>query len=174
MEEQNNQNIEVKSDDSKSTMMILGGLVLMAVLVGGYLLMKANTGKEVVTTTNKTVASPTTMVEGSETTEEVTTATVGDEAVVQDGVVLNVEGGSFYFKPNVIRAKVDQEINIKFTSVGGMPHDFVIDEFKVNTKEITEDSLDVAFTPDKVGTFEFYCSVGSHRKMGMKGTLIIE
>lgn len=88
--------------------------------------------------------------------------------------VIEIEGGSFYFKPNIIQAKVGQTVKVKFTSVGGMPHDFVVDEFGVNTKEIADDTLEVEFTPDKAGNFEFYCSVGNHRSMGMKGTLVVE
>jgi hypothetical protein len=32
----------------------------------------------------------------------------------------------------------------------------------------------VEFTADKAGTFEYYCSVGNHRAMGMKGTLTVK
>lgn len=54
-------------------------------------------------------------------------------------------------------------------------HDFVIDELNVKTKIVKDgESETVEFTPDQTGTFEFYCSVGQHRQMGMKGTLIVE
>ena len=53
-------------------------------------------------------------------------------------------------------------------------HDFVIDELNVKTKEIGAGKTDtVELTPNEVGTFEFYCSVGNHKQMGMKGTLIV-
>lgn len=32
----------------------------------------------------------------------------------------------------------------------------------------------IEFTPDKAGSFEYYCSVGKHREMGMKGMLTVE
>jgi uncharacterized cupredoxin-like copper-binding protein len=32
----------------------------------------------------------------------------------------------------------------------------------------------VQFVADKTGTFEFYCSVGNHRQMGMVGTLVVQ
>ena len=35
-------------------------------------------------------------------------------------------------------------------------------------------ALTAEFTADKVGSFEYYCSVGSHRSMGMKGVLKVE
>jgi plastocyanin len=37
------------------------------------------------------------------------------------------------------------------------------------TQAPTEEVIE--FTADKVGSFEYYCSVGSHRQMGMKGVL---
>ena len=32
----------------------------------------------------------------------------------------------------------------------------------------------IEFVADKVGTFEYYCSVGQHRSMGMVGKLTVE
>jgi plastocyanin len=50
----------------------------------------------------------------------------------------------------------------------------VIDEFNVKPKQIGANAEDsVEFTADKTGSFEFYCSVGNHREMGMKGTLVV-
>lgn len=54
-------------------------------------------------------------------------------------------------------------------------HDFVIDELNIRTKRIAGGESDsVTFTADKTGAFEYYCSVGNHREMGMKGRLIVE
>ncbi len=85
-----------------------------------------------------------------------------------------VTGGSFYFEPNEIRVKKGEKVVITFTNKEGT-HNFVIDEFGVKTEIISAGaSTEITFTPDKTGTFEFYCSVGNHRAMGMKGTLIVE
>lgn len=85
-----------------------------------------------------------------------------------------VEGGMFYFKPNEIKVKKGEKVTITFNNTEGV-HDFVIDEFNVKTEKIDAGAkTTVEFTPDKTGSFEFYCSVGSHRQMGMKGTLIVE
>jgi len=85
-----------------------------------------------------------------------------------------VEGGSFFFKPNEIKVKSGQKVVITFNNSGGF-HDFVIDELNVKTKQLKSEETEVIeFTPEKPGTYEFYCSVGNHRAMGMKGTLIVE
>jgi len=54
-------------------------------------------------------------------------------------------------------------------------HDFVIDEFNVRTPQLKNPgTASVTFTADKVGTFEYYCSVGQHRVNGMVGKLIVK
>ncbi len=85
-----------------------------------------------------------------------------------------VEGGMFYFKPNILKVKLGQKVDIEFNNKEGF-HDLVIDEFKVKTKQIKAGAKDdISFVADKKGTFEFYCSVGDHRAKGMKGKLIVE
>lgn len=86
---------------------------------------------------------------------------------------ISIESGNFYFKPNEITLKKGEKVTITLTSAGGM-HDFVIDAFNVKSGTINGGTTTVTFTPDKTGTFEFYCSVGQHRKMGMTGKLIVE
>jgi plastocyanin len=102
-----------------------------------------------------------------------TDMTVGNESSSQ-AVEVQVEGGNYYFKPNSITVKEGQPVKITLTSVEGT-HDFVIDEFNVKTQTVNADqSTSVEFTPDKTGSFEFYCSVANHRALGMKGTLIVQ
>jgi nitrite reductase (NO-forming) len=36
------------------------------------------------------------------------------------------------------------------------------------------ETTSVEFVADKTGTFEYYCSVGAHRAMGMTGSLVVE
>jgi len=85
-----------------------------------------------------------------------------------------VEGGAFYFKPNVIKVKKGDTVKITFNNVGGT-HNFVLDEYKVKTDVLASGkSTVVTFTADKIGTFEYYCGVGNHRAMGMTGKLTVE
>jgi len=87
---------------------------------------------------------------------------------------VTIEAGSFYYKPDVIRVKKDEKVKLVLNSVD-MMHDFNIDELGV-TVPITkaETSSTVEFTPDQVGTFEYYCSVGEHRANGQVGTIVVE
>ncbi len=84
-----------------------------------------------------------------------------------------VSAESFAFTPSAMTVKKGDTVRITLTNVEGF-HDFVIDEFDVATSRLaTGASEAIEFIADKAGTFEFYCSVGSHRQMGMKGTLTV-
>ena len=81
---------------------------------------------------------------------------------------------NFSFTPNVIKVKMGDKVKIIFQNAEGF-HDFKIDEFKVAFKQSKSPSSQVLeFIATKTGSFEYYCSVGSHRSMGMRGTLKVE
>ncbi len=89
-------------------------------------------------------------------------------------VEFTVSGGNFYFKPNIMRVKEGDTVTITFKNSDGF-HDFKIDELGVATSQIKSGAEEkVTFVASKKGSFEYYCSVGEHRKNGMKGTLIVE
>jgi plastocyanin len=85
-----------------------------------------------------------------------------------------VSGQNFSFTPSVITVKKGDKVKITFNNTQGF-HDFKIDEYGVASKQSKSPTAEVLeFTADKAGSFEYYCSVGSHRAMGMKGTLKVE
>jgi nitrosocyanin len=85
-----------------------------------------------------------------------------------------VTGQNFSFNPSTISVKKGDVVKITFKNAGGF-HDFRIDEFKVATHQIkTDEEETISFIADKTGSFQYYCSVGTHRAMGMWGTLTVE
>ncbi len=85
-----------------------------------------------------------------------------------------VSGANFSFTPSTLTVKKGDKVKITFVDTQGF-HDFKIDELGVASKKIQGGAQDVVeFTADKTGSFEYYCSVGEHRAMGMKGTLTVE
>jgi nitrosocyanin len=152
-----------------NTMLMAGAVVAVLVVAGGLFVM--NQGKK---STNTTA-----MVEGTETTTAPTAATKPAEETAmkaEDSNVktIEVEAGSFYYKPNTITVKKGQKVKIVMHSVS-MMHDFNIDELNVKLPIVKNgDSGTVEFTADQVGSFEYYCSVGQHRAMGQVGTLTVE
>lgn len=100
-----------------------------------------------------------------------------DSGMTQSGTVkeFTVEGSNFKFMPATMAVNKGDTVKITFKNTGGF-HDFVIDEFDgAKTKQIGANAEEtIEFVADKAGTFEYYCSVGNHRGMGMKGTLTVK
>lgn len=86
-----------------------------------------------------------------------------------------VDGSNFKFEPSTMTVNKGDTVKIVFKNTGGF-HDFVIDEFAgAKTKQIGANASEtIEFVVDKAGSFEYYCSVGNHRGMGMKGTLTVK
>ncbi len=85
-----------------------------------------------------------------------------------------VNGSNFVFDVKEIRVKEGDTVTIHFMSADGF-HDLVIDEFNARTEKLQTGGMSmVTFVANKKGTFEYYCSVGSHRAKGMVGKLIVE
>ncbi len=99
----------------------------------------------------------------------------GDKMEAKADVELTVNGGMFYYKPNVLKVKKGQVVKVTFVNDGGW-HDFNIDELNVHSTVIKETGAKttVTFTADKVGTFEYYCSVMEHRQKGQVGKITVE
>lgn len=159
------------------------GIVVALILVigGGWLLMNQNSMQEEGATENEGV-----MEVGGETSEEsiehgmmeeepgeeTSNIPEGTEAVAN--ATFNLTGWNFAFSETEIRVKKGQTVTVNFESTSGF-HDWVVDEFNAATKKVNPgEPTSVTFVADKAGTFEYYCSVGSHRANGMVGNLIVE
>lgn len=93
-----------------------------------------------------------------------------EEAVVKE---FTVDGFNYGYDVTEIRVQEGDTVTINLTVSDGF-HDWVVDEFSAATEKIREGMTSVTFVADTAGTYEFYCSVGSHRAQGMVGTLIVE
>ena len=185
MEEQENQETNTPQQEaepqSNNSKIVIAGVGAIIVIAG--LIFAINQGKST-TPTDQTVSNST---EDSAGTTALNTSqsplptsqepVLGIQDQNPDGsqvTSFNIEGGSFYFKPNLIKAKLGDTVKITFTNVEGT-HDLIIDEFNAKTKRIQPGETDtIQFVVNKKGNFEFYCSVGNHRAQGMVGTLIVE
>ena len=86
---------------------------------------------------------------------------------------IHVTNEGFVFTPAEIVVKKGDIIRLTFTNGGGL-HDWVLDEFNAATKKISGGRADtIEFVADTAGAFEFYCSVGNHRAMGMWGKFTV-
>jgi cytochrome c oxidase subunit 2 len=102
-------------------------------------------------------------------------APLSGKAAVQVSKVrtIKVLAKQFEFIPKTIVLKKGVPVRLVFTSQD-VTHGFAVDAFKINvTIEKGKDTV-LDFTPDKTGTFDFYCSYfcgfGHH---DMRGKLIV-
>lgn len=121
------------------------------------------------------------VIEGTEGEEadsdmiaEVDVEANADVDVTVNTVAFTVTGNNFAFAPSTMTVKKGDTVQITFVNSDGF-HDLVIDEFEgAKTARLqTSASETITFVADQAGTFEYYCSVGEHRAMGMKGTLTV-
>ena len=82
--------------------------------------------------------------------------------------MIELESGSFFFKPAVIEADAG-EIDIKVKNNQGY-HTFVIDE--LNVREVINTGETIKFTAAP-GRYTYYCDVPGHRENGQVGSLIV-
>lgn len=88
--------------------------------------------------------------------------------------IFTIEGNNYAFDLEEIKVKKGDTVRLNLTSTGGL-HDIVIDEYRVASKKLNDGETDtVEFVADIAGEFEYYCSVGNHRQMGMAGKLTVE
>lgn len=100
-----------------------------------------------------------------------------DKGMLEEAVSVKeftVDAFNFGYSVNEIRVSEGDTVTITLTNSDGF-HDWVVDEFDAATDKIPAgETTSVTFVADKAGTFEYYCSVGSHRAQGMVGTLVVE
>ena len=174
--------------------MLIVGIIVAILVVGGgiFLVSKKTTTKTSNPASNATQNSGTTGVgnppagtsleedndsfmpaDDSNSLNTTGSPTLGSETDANVQIV-NVEAGSFYYKPNEIHAKVGTPVKIVMTAKD-MMHDFTIDELNVKLPITKSGQTNtVEFTPTTKGTYTFYCSVGNHRAQGQVGKLIVE
>lgn len=116
--------------------------------------------------------------ETDETAEEETENVVEeneDEDEEEQVKEFNLTGENFAFSEDELVVNEGDLVRVTFSSTQGT-HDFVIDEFDVETDTVDpkDGEVVIEFIADQAGEFEYYCSVGNHREQGMFGTLIVE
>lgn len=87
-----------------------------------------------------------------------------------------IEMDSYSFSPAVIEASPGETIKIQVSTISG-GHDFRIDELSLESSFLTtgeQETLEITIPDDMApGDYDFHCTVGSHRSLGMEGVLRI-
>lgn len=99
------------------------------------------------------------------------------------GNVIDVEASMSGFDKTEIRVKAGEPVTIRLTSLdnshhtdGGGKHQWAVDELGVDVIAQPESSNTVTFTPDKAGTYTFYCDIccGGKANPTMNGQIVVE
>jgi plastocyanin len=93
-------------------------------------------------------------------------------ANVEKPLTLTVKTSDLRFDMDTITVKVNQPVTVKLENVDYMEHAFNVDALNVKSDEIEPDQVtSFTFTAHKAGTYQFYCPMEGHAKLGMVGTL---
>ena len=151
------------------------GIGIIVVVIIAALLLFGGDNDDAVETATEERASDTS--DAANTSEEAVTSEVVDESepVVQGAVKeFTVQGDNFSFSLDEMRVSQGDTVRVTFVNDEGN-HDWRVDEFNAATAIIKSGEQEtIEFVADQAGTFEYYCSVGQHRQLGMKGNLIVE
>lgn len=155
---------------------VLIAIIVVAVLgIGGYFMLSQRSGNQS-QPSELEVATGQPLQESTSGETVVDEAASGEAAMEKDSAVktFEIDASTFKFSLTEMKVKKGDKVRVTVTNIGGT-HDWVIDEFDARTKQLSDGESDtVEFTADQSGTFEYYCSVGQHRQLGMKGNLIVE
>jgi cytochrome c oxidase subunit 2 len=165
------QNMQAESSGGKA-IWIIAVLIIAAAVIGFIFFTRGEEGAMDSSPTPSASVSPS----ASPSASPAASVSGSPSASVPAGTVktFNITGQPFSFSLKEIRVKRGDRVKIVFNNQTGL-HDWVIDEFNAKTPQIQAGQMaEVEFVADKTGTFEYYCSVGNHRAMGMVGKLIVE
>lgn len=138
-------------------------IVVLLVIVGIFLFSRQSNGPG-------TSPSPTPTPTPSAQQPTTTPTQLPQNSVKQ----FSITGSNFMFDIKEIKVKKGDRVRIIFKNADGI-HDWGIDEFNARTKQIQTGQQDtIEILANKTGQFQYYCSVGTHRQMGMWGTLTVE
>lgn len=158
----------------------IGGSVIVVLVIVAAVLMKGpdDTAQDGDFTAGETETNDLTEGEyatGTPSLESDTVSVTPAAGATSEVKELTLTASEFKYSQTEIRVKKGDTVKIVLTNDGQMPHDWKVDELNAKTKIINGGQTDtVQFTADKAGTFEYYCSVGQHRQLGMVGKLVVE
>lgn len=81
---------------------------------------------------------------------------------------------NYSFSPQTISVNKGDTVRITLKNTNGT-HDLKVDGYDVKTKLLQSGGEDtIEFVANKSGSFEYYCTYGNHRAMGMKGAITVK
>ena len=86
---------------------------------------------------------------------------------------IKVVATDLQFDQKEIGVAAGQPVETTLKNEGVLEHDIVVKELNLHVYAQGGQTAKGSFTPDKEGTYEFFCSIPGHREAGMVGKLIV-
>ena len=138
-------------------------VILLVLAVGVWLVIGGGKEKEAGQTTD-----------GSSTTGSTVGVSVGVSTSTPTPKEFTVVASNFAFSTSTITVNKGDVVKVTLKNTDGF-HSLKIDGYNVGSRQLKAGETDTfLFVADTVGTFDFYCTVGNHRAMGMEGKLIVK
>lgn len=134
------------------------GVMFLVIALGSYL---ERNSKPVIVKPNKEVVSVSSPAKNE----------VDGESINE--IVLTAK--DFSITPNKVNVKKGDKLKITFKNEGLFAHNFLINGLGVKIESVKsgeESSVDI--TANKIGEFQFECTVDGHKDLGMQGTITVE
>jgi nitrite reductase (NO-forming) len=112
---------------------------------------------------------------GAETTGTIVEYTLesalADGKMVFIGKGVDIEGQT---NPD-LTADIGDTVKVTLISGEGAAHNIVFDGFNAKSDDVigVGNSVELEFTPDKEGTFAYFCDIPGHRQAGMEGKFVV-
>lgn len=141
-------------------------VIVVVVFVGAYFLSQDNSTQP--PESNSPIEKDTTQEPSGDSAPSAAPRTADVNEII-------VRGTEFAFSPSAITVEAGENVRLTFRNEGNAPHDFVIENVGIRTSIISGGQSDtIEFTAPASGTYTVFCSVGSHRQLGMEGDLKVE
>ena len=150
-------------------------VIIILVVLGVWYFMAAKDIEAPSDTDTATTTDENMNVGGDTSTTTGVGVNVGGDVSV--GVVkeFSVSSSNFKFSVSEIKVNKGDTVRIALVNTAGT-HDLKVDGYNIGTKTLSKagETDTIEFVADKAGTFEYFCTIGTHRQMGMVGKLIVE
>jgi plastocyanin len=97
--------------------------------------------------------------------------------VATGGALIEMKASDYKFTPDNLKAHVGDKIEFKIENVSGKNHNFTIKgpkgEVLKSVALPVHETVTVPIRLDAEGTYHFYCDIGPHATLGMKGAVTV-
>lgn len=91
---------------------------------------------------------------------------------------LVIKASEWKFDASATQLTAGKPVTVSLQNQGKLEHDLKIEGLTADSKEVLLNALSgrtasVKLTPEKAGTYRFFCTLPGHQEAGMKGQLVV-